>query len=120
MRDCLDAIFLYVDNPCRLLIPREGIALEDVMARQVCRVRQGSERVPVPERRDCPAYGRRMRIRYENRRTVLTLNGFLSGFVSRSSDARTRRAPAATGFIGQRRNGSLPCRIMSSGSMSLP
>lgn len=45
------------------------------MARWVCRVRQGSERVLVPERRDCPECGWRMRIRYENRRTVLTLSG---------------------------------------------
>ena len=45
------------------------------MARRVCRVRQGSERLLVPERRDCPDCGRRMRIRYENRRAVLTLAG---------------------------------------------
>lgn len=46
------------------------------MARRVCRVRQGLERVLVPEYRDCPECGLRMRIRYENRRTVLTLSGF--------------------------------------------
>lgn len=45
------------------------------MSRRVCRVREGSERLLVPECRECPECGRRMRIRYENRRAVLTLSG---------------------------------------------
>lgn len=39
-------------------------------------MRPGEERLLVPERRHCPECGRHMRIRYENRRTVLTLTGF--------------------------------------------
>ena len=46
------------------------------MARRVCRVRDGTDRVLMPDCRDCPECGSRMRIRYENRRTVLMLSGF--------------------------------------------
>lgn len=45
------------------------------MARWVCRVRAGEEQVLVPERRACPECGQRMRLRYDNRRSVMTLQG---------------------------------------------
>lgn len=47
------------------------------MARRVCRVRAERERVLIPLQRDCPGCGRAMRIRYENRRTLMTLDGLL-------------------------------------------
>ena len=45
------------------------------MARREARPRAERERVLRPLRRCCPACGRRMPIRYENRRTVATLDG---------------------------------------------
>ena len=45
------------------------------MARREARPRAGRERVLRPLRRRCPDCGRRMAIRYENRRTVATLDG---------------------------------------------
>src|SRR3954451_17084392 len=45
------------------------------MARREARPRAGRERVLRPLRRCCPDCGRRMPIRYENRRTVATLDG---------------------------------------------
>src|ERR671929_895135 len=45
------------------------------MARREARPRAGRERVLRPLRRYCPDCGRRMPIRYENRRTVATLDG---------------------------------------------
>src|ERR671929_536384 len=45
------------------------------MARREARPRAGLERVLRPLRRYCPDCGRRMPIRYENRRTVATLDG---------------------------------------------
>ena len=45
------------------------------MARREARPRAGRERVLQPLRRCCPGCGRRMPIRYENRRTVATLDG---------------------------------------------
>lgn len=47
------------------------------MARWVCRVRSGSEQALLPQRRACPECGRRLRLRYDNRRTVLTLGGLV-------------------------------------------
>lgn len=47
------------------------------MARWVCRIRSGSEQPLQPHRRDCPECGRRLRLRYDNRRTVLTLGGLV-------------------------------------------
>src|SRR4051794_26079337 len=45
------------------------------MARREARPRAERERVLRPARRCCPGCGRRMPIRYENRRTVATLDG---------------------------------------------
>jgi hypothetical protein len=45
------------------------------MARREARPRAERERVLRPRRRCCPGCGRRMAIRYENRRTVATLDG---------------------------------------------
>src|SRR4051794_11324930 len=45
------------------------------MARREARPRAERERVLRPLRRCCPGCGRRMPIRYENRRTVATLDG---------------------------------------------
>lgn len=47
------------------------------MARWVCRVRSRCEQSLTPQQRDCVACGRRMRLRYDNRRAVLTLSGLL-------------------------------------------
>jgi hypothetical protein len=47
------------------------------MARREARPRAGRERVLRPLRRRCPDCGRRMGIRYENRRTVATLSGLV-------------------------------------------
>src|SRR5919199_1844493 len=46
-----------------------------MMARRQARPQPEQERTLVGTRRECPACGRPMRIRYENRRTVVTLNG---------------------------------------------
>ena len=45
------------------------------MARKQARPQPEQERTLVGTRRECPACGRPLRIRYENRRTVVTLNG---------------------------------------------
>ena len=45
------------------------------MARVSARPRPERERVLVPGRQDCPACGGHMRLRYENRRTLVTLSG---------------------------------------------
>ncbi len=45
------------------------------MARRQARPRPEQERTLVGTQRECPACGKLMRIRYENRRTVVTLNG---------------------------------------------
>ncbi len=45
------------------------------MARRQARPRPQQERTLASARRECPACGQPMRIRYENRRTVVTLNG---------------------------------------------
>src|SRR5919205_2875164 len=45
------------------------------MARRQARPRPEQERTLVGTRRECPACDKPMRIRYENRRTVVTLNG---------------------------------------------
>ena len=63
------------------------------MARQTVRPRADRERVLRPLRQRCPACGRRMGIRYENRRTVATLNGLvhLRLKIRRCEDARCAR-----------------------------
>ena len=45
------------------------------MARVSARPRPERERVLVPARQDCPGCGGHMRLRYENRRTLVTLSG---------------------------------------------
>jgi Transposase, Mutator family len=45
------------------------------MARVSARARPERERVLVPARQDCPSCGGHLRVRYENRRTLVTLSG---------------------------------------------
>src|SRR3954449_8249462 len=45
------------------------------MARLLARARPDRERVLRPARQDCPGCGGHMRLRYENRRTLVTLSG---------------------------------------------
>ncbi len=45
------------------------------MARRSARTRPERERVLCPTRRACPACGNPMHVRYENRRTLVTLSG---------------------------------------------
>ena len=45
------------------------------MARLLARAQPARERVLVPVRQDCPGCGGHMRLRYENRRTLVTLSG---------------------------------------------
>jgi hypothetical protein len=45
------------------------------MARRLARERPGQERILRPVRRVCPACGGRLRYRYDNHRTLVTLNG---------------------------------------------
>jgi hypothetical protein len=45
------------------------------MARLMARAQPVQERVLVPVRQDCPGCGGHMRLRYENRRTLVTLSG---------------------------------------------
>jgi hypothetical protein len=45
------------------------------MARVSARRRPERERILVPSRQDCPGCGGHMRLRYENRRDVVTLSG---------------------------------------------
>jgi hypothetical protein len=54
-----------------------GLLEEVNMARQKVRPRADRERVLRPLRQCCPSCGRRMGIRYENRRTVATLRGLM-------------------------------------------
>jgi Transposase, Mutator family len=63
------------------------------MARQKARPRADRERVLRPLRQCCPSCGRRMGIRYENRRTVATLCGLvhLRLKIRRCEDARCAR-----------------------------
>ena len=58
---------------CSLL--RSGWLEGSGMGRLSARDRPERERVLVPVRRLCPACGMAMRIRYENRRTLVTLSG---------------------------------------------
>jgi hypothetical protein len=45
------------------------------MARLLARAEPARERVLVPLRQNCPSCGGHMRLRYENRRTLVTLSG---------------------------------------------
>src|SRR3954466_8952686 len=56
------------------------------MARREARPRAERERVLRPLRRCCPGCGRRMAVRYENRRTVATLEGPVRLKVRRCED----------------------------------
>ena len=47
------------------------------MSRRWCRVKPATERVLVPVRKTCPECGRAMRIRYTNRRAVVSLRGLV-------------------------------------------
>src|SRR3954447_4058487 len=61
------------------------------MARREERPRAERERVLRPLRRCCPGCGRRMAIRYENRRTVATLEGPVRLKVRRCEDGGCAR-----------------------------
>src|SRR3954465_8710203 len=56
-----------------------GAVVSDFWRREMARVsarrRPERERILVPSRQDCPGCGGHMRLRYENRRDVVTLSG---------------------------------------------
>src|SRR3954451_1413545 len=79
------------------------------MARREARPRAERERVPRPLRRCCPDCGRRMPIRYENRRTVATLDG------PARPRLKVRRCETA-GCAGHHP----PCRREAEGAIALP
>jgi hypothetical protein len=70
-----------------------GLHEEASMARQTARPQTDRERVLRPLRQRCPGCGRRMSIRYENRRTVATLQGLvrLHLKIRRCEDVRCAR-----------------------------
>ena len=79
------------------------------MGRLSARDRPERERVLVPVRRLCPACGMAMRIRYENRRTLVTLSGAVR------LRLKIRRCEAA-GCARHHR----PWRPEAEGAMALP
>ena len=79
------------------------------MGRLAARDRPESERVLVPARRLCPACGAAMRIRYENRRTLVTLEGAVR------LRLKIRRCEAV-GCVRHHR----PWRPEAEGAMALP
>ena len=79
------------------------------MGRLVARDRPERERVLVPARRLCPACGAAMRIRYENRRTLVTLSGAVR------LRLKIRRCEAV-GCVRHHR----PWRPEAEGAMALP
>jgi hypothetical protein len=47
------------------------------MSRSWCRVKPADEQVLIPVQKSCPECGRAMRIRYTNRRAVVSLRGLV-------------------------------------------
>ena len=47
------------------------------MSRRWCRVKSADEQILVPIRSACPECGRAMRIRYSNRRAIVSLRGLV-------------------------------------------
>jgi Transposase, Mutator family len=80
-----------------------------VMARLSARARPERERVLVPARQDCPGCGGHMRLRYENRRTLVTL----SGPVRLRLRIRRCKAPGCPRF-------HVPYRPEAEGALALP
>jgi Transposase, Mutator family len=79
------------------------------MARRSARRRPERERVLAPVRQDCPACGGHMRLRYENRRHLVTL----SGAVRLRLRIRRCEAPQCARF-------HLPYRPEAEGALALP
>ena len=79
------------------------------MARRAARARAERERVLRPLRRVCPGCGRPMRIRYENRRTLVTLSGAVR------LRLKIRRCETAACPRYHR-----PCRPEAEGAIALP
>ena len=79
------------------------------MARVSARTRPERERVLVPARQDCPGCGGHMRLRYENRRTLVTL----LGAVRLRLRVRRCEAPDCARF-------HLPYRPEAEGALALP
>ena len=79
------------------------------MARTSARMRPERERVLVPARRACPGCGGHMRLRYENRRTLVTL----SGAVRLCLRIRRCEAPGCARF-------HVPYRPEAEGALALP
>ena len=79
------------------------------MARRAARARPERERVLRPLRRVCPGCGRPMRIRYENRRTLVTLSGAVR------LRLKIRRCETAACPRYHR-----PCRPEAEGAIALP
>ena len=85
------------------------------MARVSARPRPERERVLAPARQTCPGCGGRMRLRYENRRTLVTLSGAVR---LRSSAGWTldRGRRGAWRFDGRRRTPG-PARAVRDGKV---
>src|SRR5215218_11063926 len=79
------------------------------MARVSARPRPERERVLVPARERCPGYGGHMRLRYENRRHLVTL----SGTVRLRLRIRRCEAPGCPRF-------HIPYRPEAEGALALP
>jgi hypothetical protein len=79
------------------------------MARLSARARPERERVLVPARQSCPGCGSHMRLRYENRRSLVTL----SGVVRLRLRIRRCEAPDCSRF-------HLPYRPEAEGALALP
>ena len=79
------------------------------MARVSARPRPERERVLVPARQTCPGCGGHMRLRYENRRTLVTL----SGAVRLRLRIRRCEAPGCPRF-------HVPYRPEAEGALALP
>src|SRR5215213_10580973 len=79
------------------------------MARVSARARPERERVLVPTRQHCPGCGGHMRLRYENRRTLVTL----SGAVRLRLRIRRCEAPGCPRF-------HIPYRPEAEGALALP
>jgi hypothetical protein len=84
------------------------------MARLSARARPDRERVLHPARQLCPGCGGHMRLRYENRRTLVLLTGAVR-LRCRSAAVSGRAARAIMWRTGPRRKGRSRCRSMSSG-----
>ena len=83
------------------------------MARVSARTRPERERVLVPVRQACPGCGGHMRLRYENRRNLVTLSGAVR-LRLRIRRCEAPGAPASMPLTGRRRRAPWRCRSTSS------